>query len=212
MRVLVACEYSGAVRDQFIALGHDALSCDILPSESPGPHYQGDVLDIIDQGWDLMIAFPPCTYLCSSGLHWNKRRPERAELTEQALVFVQSLMDAPIPRIAIENPVGCISTRIRKPEQSIHPYMFGDDASKKTCLWLKNLPLLEPAEYIKPRIVNGLPRWANQTDSGQNKLPPSKDRWKIRSKTYPGIARAMAMQWGKDIKEVQLNLFESEAI
>lgn len=191
MRVLVACEYSGAVRDAFIRAGHDALSCDLLPSESPlGPHYQGDVFDVIGQGWDLMIAHPPCTYLASSGLHWNKRRPERAALTEEALVFVRRLMDAPIPRIAIENPIGCISTRVRKPEQIIQPWQFGEDASKATCLWLKGLPPLEYTNVIRKA------RYANQTASGQNRLAPSPDRWKERSRTFAGIAQAMADQWG----------------
>lgn len=197
MKVLVACEYSGTVRDAFIRAGHYAMSCDLLPSESPiGDHYQGNVLDILDHGWDLMIAHPPCTYLCSSGLHWNKRKPERAQQTEEALDFVRLLLDAPIPKIALENPIGCISTRIRKPTQTIQPYHFGDDASKSTCLWLKGLPLLLPTDFVEPRIVNGKRRWANQTDSGQNRLPPSPDRWKIRSETYVGIAEAMAKQWG----------------
>lgn len=196
MRVLIACEYSGRVRDAFRERGHDAMSCDLLPTEVDGPHYQGDVFDIINDGWDLMIAHPPCTYLCSSGLHWNKRRPERAALTEEALVFVQRLMDAPIKRMAIENPIGCIGTRIRKPDQIIQPWMFGDDASKATCLWLNGLMPLYPTQMVEPRIVDGKKRWGNQTDSGQNKLPPSDDRWKIRSETYIGIARAMAAQWG----------------
>jgi len=196
MRVLVACEYSGRVRDAFIARGHDALSCDLLPTDTPGPHYIGNVQDILADHWDMMIAHPPCTYLCSSGLHWNTRRPGRAQLTEDALEFVRMLMDAPIARIAIENPTGCISTRIRKPDQAIHPYQYGHDASKKTCLWIKNLPLLRPTQYVEPRIVDGKNRWANQTDSGQNRLTPSPDRWKIRSETYKGIARAMASQWG----------------
>jgi hypothetical protein len=197
MRVLVACEYSGTVRDAFIRAGHYAMSCDLLPSESTiGDHYQGNVLDILDHEWDLMIAHPPCTYLCSSGLHWNKRKPERTQQTEEALDFVRILLDAPIPKIALENPIGCISTRIRKPSQTIQPYHFGDDASKSTCLWLKGLPLLLPTDFVEPRIVNGKRRWANQTDSGQNRLPPSPDRWKIRSETYVGIANAMAAQWG----------------
>jgi hypothetical protein len=197
MRVLVACEYSGKVREAFRKLGHDAWSCDLLPADDASPyHIQGDVLEALDQGWDLMIAFPPCTYLCSSGLHWNKRRPGRAEKTEEALRFVQMLMNAPVPRIAIENPVGCISTRIRKPSQYVQPHQFGDDASKKTGLWLKGLPLLVPTRNVEPRIVNGKKRWSNQTDSGQNKLAPSEDRWKKRSETYQGIADAMANQWG----------------
>ena len=196
MRVLIACEYSGTVRDAFRAAGHDAMSCDLLPTDSPGPHYQGDVFDIIREGWDMMIVHPPCTYLCSSGLHWNKRRPERAAQTEAALAFVQALLDAPIPRIALENPIGCIGTRIRKADQTIQPWQFGHDASKATCLWLKSLPPLTPTQTIAPRLIGGRKRWGNQTDSGQNKLPPSADRWKIRSETYPGIAAAMAAQWG----------------
>ena len=196
LKVLVACEYSGKVRNAFSACGHMAMSCDLLPSESQGLHYQGDVRDILDQGWDLMVAHPPCTYLSGSGMHWTTRGLRDPQLTEDALAFVQLLMDAPIPRIAIENPVSVISSRIRKPEQIIMPYQFGHDASKKTCLWLKNLPLLKPTKIIEPRIVNGKKRWGNQTDSGQNKLAPSKDRWKIRSETYQGIADAMAVQWG----------------
>ena len=199
MRVLIACEYSGAVRDAFIRAGHYAASCDLLPSESPlGDHYQCDVLTILDHDWDLMIAHPPCTFLCASGLHWNKRRPERAQQTEDALAFVHQLLDAPIARIALENPIGCISTRIRKPDQTIQPWQFGHDASKATCLWLKGLPLLTATDSIAPRLVNGRKRWGNQTDSGQNKLPPSADRWKIRSETYQGIADAMATQWSKE--------------
>ena len=195
MRVLVACEYSGTVRDAFLKAGHDAMSCDLLPTDVAGPHYQGDVMDIIDQGWDLMIAHPPCTYLCSSGLHWNKRRPERSKQTEDALDFVRLLLAAPIPKIAIENPIGCISTRIRPPDQTVQPWQYGHDASKATCLWLKGLPPLRPTGFVEPRIVDGKRRWANQTDSGQNRLPPSADRWKIRSETYSGIADAMVSQW-----------------
>ena len=195
MRVLIACEHSGTVRDAFAALGHDAVSCDLLPCESDGPgrHIQGNVLDVLGMRWDLMVAHPPCTYLAGSGLHWNHRRPERAQLTEDALTFVRALLDAPIPRIALENPVGCISTRIRKPDQIIQPWMFGHDASKATCLWLKNLPCLA-ATNILPGGRQA--RRANQTPSGQNKLGPSPDRWKLRSATYPGIAEAMASQWG----------------
>jgi hypothetical protein len=196
VKVLVACEYSGRVRDAFLALGHDAMSCDLLPTDAPGPHYQGDVQDVLGQGWDLMIAHPPCTYLASSGLHWNKRQPDRAVKTEAALQFVMALLNAPIERIALENPIGCISTRVRKPEQVIQPWQFGDDASKATCLWLKNLPPLKPTKLIPGRLVNGKRRWANQTDSGQNRLSPSADRWKKRSETYQGIAAAMAEQWG----------------
>lgn len=196
MRVLVACEYSGRVRDAFTAMGHYAMSCDLLPTDAPGNHYQGDVRDIIENDWDLMIAHPPCTYLCSSGLHWNKRVPGRAQQTEEALDFVRMLFNVPIRKIALENPIGCISSRIRKPDQTIQPYHFGHDASKATCLWLKNLPPLRPTAMIEPRMVDGKPRWGNQTDSGQNRLPPSEDRWKVRSETYAGIAKAMAEQWG----------------
>jgi len=198
MRILVACESSGTVRDAFIAKGHEAVSCDILPSEVGGPHIQGDVLEVIDQDWDMMIAHPPCTYLSSSGMHWTTRGLRDPELTEDALAFVRKLLDADIEKIAVENPVGAISTRIRKPDQYIHPYQFGDDASKKTGLWLKGLPCLIPTNYIEPRMVGGKPRWSNQTDSGQNRLGPSQDRWKQRSKTYQGIALAMANQWQYD--------------
>lgn len=198
MRVLVACEFSGRVRDAFIALGHDAWSCDLLLSEVPGPHLQTDVTQVLDLDWDLMIAHPPCTYLCSSGLHWNHRVPGRAQLTEEALEFVRVLFSAPIPRIALENPIGCISTKIRKYDQIIQPYDFGHDASKQTCLWLQGLPKLKPTVYVAPRIVNGKKRWGNQTDSGQNRLGPSEDRWALRSRTYEGIATAMAEQWGID--------------
>ena len=193
MKVLIACEFSGVVRDAFAACGHEAMSCDLLPSDVPGPHYCGDVRDVLDHGWDLMIAHPPCTYLAVSGLHWNKRRPERAALTEEALKFVQLLLDASVPMIALENPIGCISSRIRKPDQIIQPWQFGHDASKATCLWLKGLPLLQPTNVLPGGRKS---RRSNQTASGQNKLPPSADRWKLRSLTYPGIAKAMAEQWG----------------
>jgi site-specific DNA-cytosine methylase len=217
MKVLIACEYSGRVRDAFKALGHDAMSCDLLPTDAPGKHYQGDVFDIINDGWDLMIAHPPCTYLSVSGMHWTTRGLRDPQLTEDALDFVRLLLDAPIERIAIENPVSVISSRIRKPNQIIHPWMFGHDASKKTCLWLKNLPLLKFTNVIEGDVYccgmkvyendfygcsncNGEKKgkriYANQTASGQNKLPPSKDRWKLRSTTYQGIADAMAAQWG----------------
>ena len=202
MRVLVACEYSGTVRDAFIAKGHDAWSCDLLPTDAPGPHIQGDVVSVLAQGWDLMIAHPPCTYLSVSGMHWTTRGLRDPQLTEDALAFVRLLLNAPIERIALENPVSVISSRIRKPDQIIHPWMFGHDASKQTCLWLKNLPLLTPTQIVEPRIVitpSGKPakRWGNQCDNyGQDKLPPSADRWKLRSATYLGIAIAMAEKWG----------------
>lgn len=199
MRVLVACEFSGVVREAFNALhGVEAFSCDLLPPEDGRTdwHYQCDVREILGHSWDLMIAHPDCTYLCSSGLHWNKRVPGRAEKTEQALVFVQELLGAPIPHIALENPVGCINTRVRKPDQYIQPYEYGHDASKKTGLWLKNLPPLEPTQHVAPRLVDGKPRWSNQCDSGQNRLGPSPDRWRERARTYSGWAAAMADQWG----------------
>ena len=196
MRVLVACEYSGTVRDAFLKAGHDAMSCDLLPSDLPGPHYQGDVRDILHNGWDLMIAHPPCTYLSVSGMHWTARGLRDPKLTEDALDFVQLLLEAPIGRICLENPVSVISSRLRKPDQVVSPWQFGHDASKKTCLWLIGLPPLEPTQIIEPRLVDGKKRWSNQTDSGQNKLGPSDDRWKVRSTTYKGIAEAMATQWG----------------
>ena len=200
MKVLIGCEFSGTVRDAFAARGHDAWSCDLLPSEKPGNHIQGDVLDVLHHGWDLAIFHPPCTYLCSSGLHHNTRDPERNAKTEQALEFVVKLHEAPIPLIAIENPIGRINTALRPPDQIIQPYHFGEDASKTTCLWLIGLPRLTPTGFYPPRLVqDGLrikERWGNQTDSGQNKLGPSADRWAKRSVTYPGIAQAMAAQWG----------------
>ena len=198
MKILIACEFSGIVRDCFIAMGHDAVSCDTLPTEALGPHHQGDVLEILDQGWDMMIAHPPCTYLSSSGLHWNKRQPERALKTEDALLFVKALWDAPIERVCIENPVGCINTRLPfmpKP-QYIQPYDFGEDASKKTGLWTRGLPPLVGGEKIEPRIVKGLPRWDNQSDAGQSRLGGG-DGHK-RSVTYFGIAYAMASQWSAE--------------
>ncbi len=274
MRVLIACEYSGTVRDAFRSLGHDAMSCDLLPTEAPGPHYQGDVRMILDgwqpivmagecdecgscgelvcpacqehyadcpcpgpssdgwewmlvdgrmfarpvdrPHWDLMIAHPPCTYLSVSGMHWTARGKRDPKLTDDAVDFVRLLMGAPIPRICVENPVSIISSRIRKPDQIVHPWQFGHDASKATCLWLKSLPLLQdsPAQHVAPRVVkhNGkwVTRWANQTDSGQNRLPPAKDRWKVRSETYEGIAKAMATQWGA-LKGVPADLFTEAA-
>jgi len=184
------------VRDAFIRAGHDAMSCDLLPTDVPGLHYQGNVMDVIGDGFDLMIAHPPCTYLSVSGMHWTTRGLRDPNLTIDALAFVRLLMDAPIPRIAVENPVSIISSQIRKPDQIIQPWMFGHDASKKTCLWLKGLPPLTHTSTIAPRMVNCKPRYGNQTDSGQNRLAPSADRWKIRSETYLGIADAMANQWG----------------
>lgn len=211
LRVLVACECSGAVRDAFTALGHDAWSCDLEASETPGNHIQGDVRQVLlsdathqpaAAAWDLIIAHPPCTYLSVSGLHWNKRVQGRAALTEEALAFASIFFTHSCPYIAIENPVSCISSRIRKPDQIIQPYEYGHDASKKTCLWLKNLPrLVAPTgSYVQPRIVDGnKKRWANQTDSGQNRLGPSLKRAALRSKTYKGVAEAMAAQWSAHV-------------
>jgi len=211
MKILVACEYSGILRDAFISMGHDAVSCDIIPSEAPGPHLEADVFDAIAcDNWDMMIAHPPCTYLCSSGLHWNTRRDANGELTPAAILrqnntlmalkFITDLWNCGIPKICIENPVGCINTRLSfmpKP-QYVQPYEYGHDASKKTGLWTKNLDVLVPwpDDYIEPRIVNGYKRWANQTDSGQNALPPSKNRGKDQAKTYEGLAWAMVEAWG----------------
>jgi hypothetical protein len=192
MRVLIACEFSGTVRDEFLKLGHDAWSCDLLPSETDGPHYQGPVQEILDKRWDLMIAHPPCTHLAVSGARWFKNK--QREQTE-ALDFVRLLMAAPIPRIAIENPVSIISSHIRKPDQIIQPWQFGHEVTKTTCLWLKNLPPLVATKIVGEgtrhvtKSGKSLPTWYN--------LPPSADRWKIRSTTFQGIAEAMAQQWSK---------------
>jgi site-specific DNA-cytosine methylase len=187
MKVLVACEYSGTVRDAFIAQGHDAVSCDILPTDKPGPHYQGDVRDILGNGWDLMIAHPPCTHLAVSGAkHFHKKEKEQAE----ALEFVRMLLDTPIPKICLENPVSVISTRIRKPNQIIQPWQFGDPFQKTTCLWLKGLPplrhtkIVDKGEFVTTPSGKRLPKWYSD-----NKNP------KHRSKTFQGIADAMAEQW-----------------
>lgn len=180
MRVLVACEFSGVVRDAFQARGHIAWSCDMLPTEHLGDHIQGDVLDYLALGWDLMIAHPPCTHLCVSGARWFKdKQAEQAA----ALEFVKRLMDAPIPRIAIENPIGVISTKIRKPDQIIQPWQFGHGETKATCLWLKGLPELTPTDIVSGRTAR------------IHRMPPGPDRWKERSRTYQGIAKAMADQW-----------------
>ena len=191
MKVLIACEFSGVVRNAFLAKGRDAMSCDLLSSESPGPHYQGDVKDILGNGWDLMIAHPPCTHLAVSGARWFKNK--QAEQLA-ALDFVHLLLSAPIPRIALENPISIISSRIRRPDQIIQPWMFGHEATKTTCLWLKNLDPLKPTKIVDKgarhvtKSGKSLPVWYN--------LPPSPDRWKIRSATFQGIADAMADQWG----------------
>jgi site-specific DNA-cytosine methylase len=181
MKVLVACEYSGAVRDAFRARGHDAMSCDLLPTDVPGAHYQGDVRDVLDDGWDLMVAHPPCTHLAVSGARWFKdKQAEQAE----ALAFVRLLLAAPVARIALENPVSIISSRVRKPDQVIQPWQFGHGETKATCLWLKNLPLLTPTDIVDGR------------EARVHRMAPSPTRWKERSKTYAGIAAAMADQWG----------------
>jgi hypothetical protein len=191
MKVLIACEFSGTVRDAFIRAGHDAMSCDLLPSDSDlGPHYKGDVFDMIeDEDWDLMIAHPPCTYLTVSANKWHKpeyadRFPTREQDRKDAIDFFMVLYNSNIPRIAIENPIGIMSSRFRKPDQVLQPWMFGHGETKATCLWLKGLPKLEPTDIVEGR------------EQRLHKLPPSKDRWKLRSKTYQGIADAMAQQWG----------------
>jgi hypothetical protein len=188
--VLIACEFSGIVREAFRDVGIDAWSCDLLPSDIPGQHIEADVVNVLGDGWDLMIAHPPCTHLAVSGAKWFKQKQQEQK---DALQFVRVLLDAPIPRICLENPVSVISSKIRKPDQIIQPYMFGHPESKKTCLWLKNLPKLTATDLL-PLPESG--RWDNQTPSGQNKLGPSPDRWKLRSATYTGIAHAMASQWG----------------
>ena len=207
MNVLVACEYSGIVRSAFAAKGHNAWSCDLLPTDIPGQHIVGDInywilgapmisalrKDMqadIDKPWDLMIAHPPCTHLAVSGARWFKGKEKEQE---EALRFVSRLLNAPIPKICLENPVSIISSKIRKPNQIIQPWQFGHPEAKKTCLWLKNLPILKPTNVLeKPECGY----WDNQTPSGQNKLGPSENRWKERSKTYEGIALAMVETWG----------------
>jgi hypothetical protein len=175
MKILIACEFSGTVRDAFRAIGHDAMSCDLLPTERHGPHYCGDVRDVLNDGWDLMVCHPPCTHLAVSGARWFK----------DALEFVRLLLDAPIPRIALENPVSIISSRVRKPDQVIQPWQFGHGETKATCLWLKGLPRLTPTNIVEGRAAR------------VHRMPPGPNRWRERSRTFDGIARAMAEQWGK---------------
>ena len=221
MRLLIACERSGVVRDAFLARGHSAISCDTAPSERPGPHIQADVVSVLDWGWDIIIAHPPCTYLCNSaawafsdGPYHQRVRPEtlvgaaRRAAREDALRFVDAIWSAPCASVCLENPAGCLNTR--RPDmprpQWVQPYQFGDDASKRTGLWLRGLPPLRPlpdSEQAPPRMVDGRPRWANQTDTGQNRLSPGADRARLRSQTYPGIARAMAEQWGDLILQAE---------
>jgi site-specific DNA-cytosine methylase len=194
MRILIACEFSGIVRDAFAARGHDAWSCDLLPTESEqtqkeGKHIQGDVLKILNDGWDMMIAHPPCTHLAVSGARWfHRKEKEQAD----ALNFVRALLAAPVGRICLENPVSVISTRIRKPDQIIHPWQFGHTEQKTTCLWLKNLPKLVETKNVKQEMLK-LPKSKREKN---HYCPPGPDRWKIRSRTYTGIALAMAEQWG----------------
>lgn len=181
MRVLIACEFSGIVREAFRRKGHDAVSCDLLPTEIPGQHIRGDVSQILGDDWDLLIAHPPCTHLAVSGARWfADKREEQAE----ALEFVRMLLDAPIERVALENPISIISTRIRKPDQIIQPWQFGHGETKATCLWLKGLPKLQPTHIVEGRTAR------------VHHMPPGPDRWKDRSRTYEGIAEAMANQWG----------------
>jgi hypothetical protein len=181
MRILVACEYSATVRNAFKAKGHYALSCDLLPTEIPGEHYQGDVRDLLYHGWDLMIAHPPCTHLAVSGARWFK---DKQVEQKEALAFVRELLNVPIGKIALENPISIISSKIRKPDQIIQPWMFGHGETKATCLWLKGLPPLQPTNVVDGR------------EARVHKMAPSPDRWKERSRTFKGIAQAMADQWG----------------
>ena len=184
IRVLVACEYSGAVRDAFLSKGHYAISCDLLPTDIPGPHHQGDVLEILGDGWDLLVGFPPCTHLAVSGArHFASKRADGRQ--DAGAAFFMALANAPIPAVAIENPVGIMSTRFRRPDQVIQPWQYGHGETKATCLWLRGLPKLVPTDVVDGREQR---IW---------KMPPSSDRWKLRSITYPGIAAAMADQWGK---------------
>lgn len=221
MKILLGCEESGIVRDEFARLGHDAWSCDLLPSRRPGKHIQADILTVLNDGWDMAIFFTPCTYLSNSGVHWLNRRPDRWAKMERDAKLFKACMDADIPRIANENPIMhkyALQIIGRKYDQIIQPHWFGDDASKQTCLWLKNLDPLQPTKYIEPRWVccgvtlpdgvgkygcsncegdnKPLPRWGNQTNSGQNNLAPSPTRQRDRAETFPGIAKAMAKQWG----------------
>jgi len=225
MNILIGCEESQEVTKAFRLLGHNAYSCDILESSGGYPEYhlKMDIFKAICGGelitesftkinipnWHIGIFFPDCTFLTCSAEWAYKEQPElksgkltgqkRIEARKKAIRFFMDLYNCGIPKIAIENPIGVMSTEFRKPDQIIQPYNFGNDASKSTCLWLNNLPKLTHTQYAEPRVVNGKKRWSNQTDSGQNKLPPSKDRAKLRSKTYPGIAKAMAEQWTNKI-------------
>jgi site-specific DNA-cytosine methylase len=180
VRVLVACEFSGIVREAFRAAGHDAWSADLLETEIPGPHYRGDVREVTGYGWDLMVAFPPCQFLCNAGNRWHAGTRDR----RRALAFVRELLAVPVPRLALENPYGAISSHIRKPDQVIQPWQFGHGETKATCLWLAGLPPLVPSSVVPGRAAR------------VHRAPDSRDRWKARSRTLPGIAAAMASQWG----------------
>lgn len=196
LRVLVACEFSGTVRDAFLARGHDAMSCDLLPTEKPGPHYQGSVLDIINDGWDLMIAHPPCTYLTNAGVVWLHKDKSRWGKLGEGAEFFKKMLDAPIEKICVENPImhkyGLERIGNVKCTQVVQPWMFGHTEQKATCLWLKNLPKLLPTNNVKTEMMK-LPVKVRQRINYQS---PSPNRWKIRSKTFEGIAKAMAEQWG----------------
>lgn len=194
MRALIACEFSGRVRDAFAARGWDAWSCDLVPCEAHGKHFQYDVREVLWRKWDLLIAFPPCTYLCASGMHRTHRGMRDPRLTDEAVEFARMLLNADVKHIALENPVGVLSSRIRIPDCVIQPWQFGHPESKKTCLWLKNLPVLRPSRILQ-KPEGG--RWENQTPSGQDAAIPSQSRTLDRSRTYPGIAEAMACQWSE---------------
>ena len=195
MRVLVACEYSGKVRDAFIAMGHEAMSCDLLPTDVPGPHYQGNVFDIINDGWDLMVAHPPCTYLTNAGVSWLYRKEGRWEQMRDGAEFFKKLLEADIPRIAVENPIMHKYAKEiigQSQTQIVQPWMFGHMEQKATGLWLKNLPPLKETNNVKKEMLE-LPSNVRQR---LHYLPPSPDRWKLRSETFSGLAQAMAEQWG----------------
>ncbi len=204
---IIGCEKSGVVREAFKAVGCDAWSCDLMPTEIPGQHLQCDILDVLDRDWDIGIMHPECTDLAVSGApHFPKKIADGRQ--PRAIKFFMKLANAPIHHLCIENPVSIMSTKWRKPDQIIQPHYFGHDASKTTCLWLKNLPLLTKGVYVEPRIVNGRKRWANQCDSGQNKLGPSVDRSAKRAETYAGIAKAMAEQWTAHVGSTRSVVFE----
>lgn len=195
MKILVACEFSGVVRDAFIRAGHDAMSCDILPTDSPGPHYQGDIMDIINDGWDMMIAHPPCTYLSNSGVQWLHKDESRWGKMRDGALFFKGLLDADIPLIAVENPIMhkyAVEIIGRRQDQLLQPYMFGHPERKATCLWLKGLPKLEETDNVKKQM-DALPK--NQAQR-LHYFGPSPERAKLRSTTFKGIAEAMAEQWG----------------